>query len=170
MSQFNHTALVSLNQHFTNNYNITDGINFCSSSANFESNRNDSNKKLIICGGENDNETEFRELMFDNNNNNNIAQKLTFLKNSKNKKNSNIKCFGKNNGQDLKTFLTKDNKNIIVFDCDWRGSKGYNVYNIENDKWLLKNNKKNINGLYDTSNILFINDKLIFHNVRMMKM
>ena len=57
-------------------------------------------KNSLFVAVYNDNETEFSELMFDNNNN--IAQQLTFLKNSK------------NNGYGLKTFLTKDNKYYCI--------------------------------------------------------
>ena len=61
------------------------------------------------------------------------------------------------NAADVHTFITKDNKYIIMFHV----TKGYNVYDIENDKWLLKSNNTNIRAFDSQCQSLLINDELL---------
>ena len=54
-------------------------------------------------------------------------------------KHADLKLFGTENGSYLHTLITDDGLNIIVMER-W---KGYNVYNIKSDSWLLKENLSN---------------------------
>ena len=75
------------------------------------------------------------------------------------KLNANLSHIGLDSGECVHCFFTKDNRNIIVFDCDCT----YNVYNIIKDKWLCDENNENIE--YNDNNCgsrsLLINDEII---------
>ena len=65
------------------------------------------------------------------------------------------------NAADVHTFITKDNKYIIMF----HGTKGYNIYDIENDKWLLESNNTSINTYNLQCQSLLINDEILILSV-----
>lgn len=60
-------------------------------------------------------------------------------------------------GQYCHSFITKDNKYVIVFEDDI----GYNVYNIRKDKWLLDKNIKDVFTNLHHAQSLMINDEII---------
>ena len=93
----------------------------------------------IIVGGSEDFQTEFYEILLSDEDNS-ISYK-SFKKDYKDY-NANLKLIRINDGQYVQSFLVDNNKYVIVF----REYYGYNVYDMLNDRWLLKANNKQFLG------------------------
>ena len=93
---------------------------------------------FIVCGGGRTGKTKFQYYVVNESNHDNNASAGTFL--SMNEyhgyKHADLKFYGTKTGQNLHTLITDDGFNIIVMEM----FKGYNVYNIKSDSWLLKEN------------------------------
>ena len=114
-------------------------------------------KKAIIIGQDNvdNNIITFYEIIISEVDNTKIEIK-SFYKDY-NKKNANLNQFRAGYPSNIFSLLTKDNKYIIVFRWDF----GYNVYDIDNDKWLLAKCDRTIDYAKMNARIEFIKDEII---------
>ena len=127
--------------------------------SHFPINANDQNnqqsrkqRRSIIVGGDVSNEGGFYELIVDDKTSS-INYK-SFV-NDYNKKFANLKCIGLNHAQLTRSYLVESNKYIVVYD----DFECYNVYDIENDKWMLKKGAKILE--YFPERSVLINDEII---------
>ena len=93
----------------------------------------------LVVGGCRNARTGFYEILLSDKDNS-ISYKS--FKNNYKKRNANLKKIGIDHGSFVQSFLLNNNKYLAVF----HDRSGYNVYDMINDKWLLKKNNKNILG------------------------
>ena len=119
-------------------------------------------RRNIAIAGDNDSDDDdnaFYEIIL--NNKTNVIQYKSF-KTHYNKKYANLKHIGLSNASHnyryIHSYLVRNNKYIIVFTSDIR----YNVYDIENDKWLLNQAEKKLEKHNQSfSRSILINDEII---------
>ena len=110
-------------------------------------------RKNIIIGGFGSKDNGFYELIVDDNNTNSISYKS--FENDYKKQNANLKRIGLENAKYTHSYLIENNKYLVVF----KWGKHYNVYDIENDKWLLEPGKKKLT--HNSGRSVLINDEII---------
>ena len=110
-------------------------------------------QKNIIIGGKNSNGDAFYELFVDDNDSNSINYES--FKKYYNKIFANLKWIGLDGARGTHSYLVQNNKYIVVFKFDQR----YNVYDMENDKWMLKQDEKKFK--HEINRSVLINDEII---------
>ena len=125
--------------------------------SHFPTNLNDQQspkqRKNIIVGGYYSNDDGFYEFDVDD-----VGTSINHksFKNDYDKIFANLKCIGLKNAKDTNSYLVQNNKYIVVFGGI---DEYYNVYDIENDKWLLTKGKKTLRHHLNRS--VLINDEII---------
>ena len=109
-------------------------------------------QRNIVIGGRDNNVDGFCELIVDDNRNSIHYKSFT---NDYNRKFANSKHIGFKNAHFTRSYLVQNNKYILVFKLH----KCYNVYDMENDKWLLKQGEKKLK--YFPERGVLINDEII---------
>lgn len=84
--------------------------------------------RFIVCGGDNDNETQFFEIIPSKQN-----VKVNILENDQKYSNANLNKIGFKNGSNCTVFTTNFDKYLLIIDR----YLGYNVYDLTKNKWLL---------------------------------
>ena len=119
---------------------------------NISDQKQQKNTKLIVGGAVVSDGDGFYKFQV-NDNGNSINYKL--FKNECNKKFANLKHAGIHTAQCTHSYLVQNNKYLVVL----QSNKHYNVYDMENDKWLLKQREKELK--HSLSRSALINDEII---------
>ena len=122
--------------------------------ANITNQKSPPQKKNIIIGGIRGNECFYELNVHDTGNSVNYKS----FKCDYNKKFTNLKCIGLDNAMYTHSYLVQNNKYIVVF----KKNQCYNVYDLENDIWLLKKGEKKLKHVYHHgSRSVLINDEIL---------
>ena len=112
-------------------------------------------KILLIGGYKIDKDVYFYEFVVDKNRN---SINCKSFENDYKKKFSNVHYLGLRRASYTHSYLVQNNKYLVVF----REHRVYNVYDMENDKWLLGLGEKRLrHGMGDGSRSVLINDEII---------
>ena len=91
-------------------------------------------RKNIIVGGCEGGQTTFHEIILDKSKSSECNISYKSFEKDYNKKNGNLKIIGMDNADYIASYLLHDNKYLIVIHSIYY----YNVYDLLNDKWLIK--------------------------------
>ena len=134
--------------------------------SHFSTNCNDQNKQIspkkrknIIIGGYSNSGEGFYQFGVDDTCNT-ISINYKSFKNDFHKKFANLQCIGLTDARYTQSYLVQNNKYIVVF-SGYHAS--YNVYDMENDKWMLQKDEKRLDHFPEQS--VLINDEIIIESL-----